>query len=242
MAGAFPQIASVGLGGLLVRFAAHLSEDANRAALAFRAALESAGWDGIEECATSLASTFVRFDPLAVDAGALSARLSALLSEHDWYAMPLPHGRRHFLVPCAFGGDAGPAFGAAADAAGLSAQAALGALTAAPLRVMTIGFAPGLPYMGDLPDFDIPRLKELVQVPAGGVALAIRQAIIFPNGSPTGWRHVGQTAFRPFQPEADQPFTLAAGDEVQFRAVSEDELALIRVADDPTGGAEVTAL
>ncbi len=237
----FPRIAAVGLGGVLVRFADHLSEPANRAALAFRRTVEDAAWDGVAECATSLASTFLRFDPLVVEFDDLAARLNALLASCDWYDVPLPTGRRRFNVPCVFGGDHGPQFGAAADASGLDHAAALAALCA-PLRVMTIGFAPGLPYMGALPDFDIARLSDLVSVPAGGVAVAIGQAIIFPNPSPTGWRHVGQSALRPFQPGAAQPFLLNAGDEVQFRAAAPDELQAISDAADPMGGAEVTAI
>ena len=42
----FPRIAPVGLTGLIVQFADHLSEPANRAAIAFRAALEREGWAG----------------------------------------------------------------------------------------------------------------------------------------------------------------------------------------------------
>lgn len=88
----FPRIASVGLTGLLVQFADHLSEPANRAAIAFRAALERESWPGVEETSSSLASAFVRFDPLAINHCAMRAQVTSLLAENDWYAAPLPGG------------------------------------------------------------------------------------------------------------------------------------------------------
>ena len=55
-----PRIRSVGLSGLLVTFAEKMSEPANRAALAFRAAVEEQDWPEVRETSTSLVSTFVQ--------------------------------------------------------------------------------------------------------------------------------------------------------------------------------------
>ena len=241
----FPRISPVGLSGLAVSFADRLEEPANRAALAFRAAVEREGWDGVEETSTSLCSAFLRFDPLATDAGALRAKLSELLTSTDWTRAPLPEGRRHYRIPCVFGGDHGPQFAEAAQAAGMSEAEALHSLTEARPRVLTIGFAPGQPYTGQLgPEWDIPRLRELTpSVPQGALVVAIRQLIIFSNETPTGWRHIGQTGFRCFDPAADDPFALRPGDELSFRAVTPEELENIR--SDPSarfGGAEIEVL
>ena len=167
----FPRIAPVGIAGLLVSFADRLSEPANRAALAFRAAIEAAPLDGIEEVSTSLTSAFVRFDPLHLDHARLMAHLQELLKAQDWTRADLPGGRRHFRIPCVFGTDLAPQFDEAARAAGLSAQAAIDSLTAARPRVLTIGFAPGPPYTGQLgPEWDIPRQTALTpRVPEGAL-------------------------------------------------------------------------
>ncbi|MDX1780885.1 MAG: allophanate hydrolase subunit 1 [Thalassovita sp.] len=241
----FPRISPVGLSGLAVSFADRLEEPANRAALAFRAAVEREGWDGVEETSTSLCSTFLRFDPLAVGAGPLRAKLSELLASTDWTRADLPEGRRHYRIPCVFGGSHGPQFAEAAQAAGMSEADALRSLTEARPRVLTIGFAPGQPYTGQLgPEWDIPRLKELTPtVPQGALVVAIRQLIIFSNETPTGWRHIGQTAFRCFDPASDDPFALRPGDELSFRAVTAEELENIR--SDPAarfGGADIEVL
>ncbi len=73
-----PRIRDIGLTGKLVSFADGLSDSANRAALAFRAAIEAERWEGIEETSTTLVSVFLRFDPLRLDHESLDARLAAL--------------------------------------------------------------------------------------------------------------------------------------------------------------------
>ena len=240
-----PVIRDVGLTGLLVRFDDVLSESANRAALAFRAAVQAQGWPGVQETATSLTSVFLRFDPLQLDHDSLTARLKALLAQTDWYAADLPKGRRHWRIPLSLGGAHGPQFIEAAEQANLTVDQARADIAAARIRVMTIGFAPGQPYMGELPDaWNIPRMTKLnPQVPQGALVVAIRQLIIFARPAPTGWRHIGQTAFRCFRPEAEQPFALTPGDEVSFRLVDAAEMDAITAQDNTgDGGAEIEVL
>ncbi|RKF17268.1 allophanate hydrolase subunit 1 [Roseovarius spongiae] len=223
---------------MLVRFADRLSEPANRAALAFRAAVEAAGWDGVEETSSSLVSAYLRFDPLHVGHETLRARLTELLEARDWYETDLPEGRRFWRIPAVFGVDLAPQLGDAAKAAGMTEAEAITSLTSARVRVQTIGFAPGQPYLGELPEaWDIPRQSALTtRIPEGALGLAIRQMVLFSVATPTGWQHVGQTAIRLFQPEAETPFLVRPGDEVQFHEVGADALEQMR--EDPMGGAE----
>ena len=221
----FPAIRRIGLDGLIVSFGAGLSEPANRAALAFRAAIDREAWDGVEETSTSLVSVFLRFDPLGVPHAAMTARLEALLAARDWMQADLPRGRRLFFVPTVYGGPHGPQLEEAAARAGLTPGAAIASLSGARVRVQTIGFAPGQPYLGVLPGcWDIPRQQDLTpRVPVGALVVAIRQLVLFSVSTPTGWRHVGQTAARLFRPEAKEPFLLRPGDEVEFPAISPEE-------------------
>ncbi|SLN51738.1 Kinase A inhibitor [Roseivivax jejudonensis] len=232
----FPRIDAVGTEGLLVRFADRLSEPANRAALAYRAAFAAEAPDGVSETATSLVSAYLRLshdaDPERVEAAARQ-----LLETRDWTEAPLPAGRRHWRVPTLYGTDRAPQLAEAAEAAGLDAETAVAELSAARLRVTTIGFAPGQPYLGTLSEaWDIPRRSELAQVPAAALVVAVRQLVLFAVGSPTGWRHVGQTGLRLFRPEAETPFVLRPGDEVSFPAVDEARFAEVEAAED--GGAD----
>ena len=237
-----PVIRPAGLCGLLVTFGLELTEPANRAALAFAAAVERSGIEGIEECAPSLASVFVRFDPLGLRHEALTQALEQLLGGQDWYAAPMPTGRRFIRVPTVYGGGLAPQLDEAAEAAGVTADEAVQSLSGSRVRVQTIGFAPGQPYLGLLsPEWDIPRQTNLTKaVPEGALVVAIRQLVLFSVSNPTGWRHVGQTALKLFRPDADDPFFLRPGDEVQFIPVEPGGLA--QHEGDPDGGAIIEVL
>ncbi|MCB1335727.1 MAG: carboxyltransferase domain-containing protein [Roseivivax sp.] len=238
----FPQISHAGVNGLVVRFGDRLSDPANRAALAFRAAAEAAAWPGVEETVSTLASVYLRFDPVVAAYAALSAQVGRLLDAEDWYAAPLPHGRRLWRVPTVYGGSHGPQLEEAAAEAGLSAEAAVAMLSTSQVRVQTIGFAPGLPYLGPLPEvWDIPRQTGLTaRVPAGALLVAIRQFVLFPVPTPTGWRHIAMTALPLFRPDQTPCVLLRAGDEVLFPSVPAADWPDLQA--DPQGGATCEAL
>jgi len=237
-----PRIEPIGLDGVIVRFAEALSEPANRAALAFCAAVKADLPEGVEEMSTSLVSTYLRFDPLHVSLESLTTILTERLAAEDWYAAPLPEGRRLLHIPTVYGTDLAPQLEEAAQAAGLSVEEAVKSLSEARVRVKAIGFAPGQPYLGTLPAaWDIPRQTGLTpRVPVGALVVAIRQFVLFAVSAPTGWRHVGQTAAPLYQPESDDPFLLRPGDEVIFEAV--DREAWDRLRADPAGGIRKDAL
>ncbi|MFV1602123.1 MULTISPECIES: 5-oxoprolinase subunit B family protein [unclassified Phaeobacter] len=238
----YPLIRNVGLSGMLVSFGDQLDEATNRATLAFRGAVDDLALSGVVETATSLASVFVRFDPAELPHERLHAALADLLQTRDWREAPLPQGRRFWRVPTVYGTELAPQLAEAADLAGLSEQAAIDELGAARVRVLTIGFAPGQPYLGTLGEhWDIPRQSEVTpQVPVGALVLAIRQFVLFSTASPTGWRHVGQTGLTLFQPEAADPFALRAGDELQFEPVSRAAFQRLRDSGAEQGGAIVS--
>jgi len=233
----WPKIRTAGFDGFLVSFADRLTEPANRAALAFRDAVQRSGWDEVAESSTSLVSTYLRFDPLNKPHADMHEALEGLIKTRDWYSASLPAGRKLWRIPTVFGGEAGPQLEEAASAAGLSVSAAIDSVSQTQVRVQTIGFAPGMPYLGELdPNWNIPRQTGLTdQVPAGGLCVAIRQLVLFPVATPTGWRHIGQTHFRLFRPEDENAFMLRPGDEVLFQPVAPETLEAFQ--NDPLGGA-----
>lgn len=158
----FPTVRNVGLDGILVTFSDAMTEPSNRAALAFRSVVEDQYWDGIVETSTSLASTYLRFDTSCTKHSDIEQLIRHTLSGRDWYTAPLPSGRKLWRVPTVYGTDLAPQLDEAAAAAGMSSAEAIRKLSQTQVRVLTIGFAPGQPYLGPLaPEFNIPRLQEL---------------------------------------------------------------------------------
>ncbi|MEM6371559.1 MAG: carboxyltransferase domain-containing protein [Pseudomonadota bacterium] len=240
-----PTIQSVGLNGLLVTFGDTATDAANRAAIAFRSAVDGQGWPEVLESSSTLVSAFFRVDLAAHRFDAMQARLAEVLATQDWACASLPAGRTLWTIPAVFGGDRAPQLAEAAEAAGLDTAQAVKELTSARLRVLTLGFAPGQPYLGTLGEaWNIPRQVGLSpNVPAGALVAAVRQICLFTKDTPTGWRHVGQSAFACFRPRSDTPFPLSPGDEVQFTAITAAELARIEAHNtEGAGGAQRAVL
>ncbi len=220
-----PQILPHGQDGILVCFDRKVTQQAGAAALTLRRDITLADLPGISEVSASLTSVLVRFDPDATTRAVLSKTLGTLLSARDWAQFDTPAPTRRWTIPVTFGGAAGPQLAQSADLAGQSVEQAVSEICNTELRVLTIGYAPGQPYLGMLPDhWGFPRLPELTPaVPAGALVVAVRQLVIFTNASATGWRQIGQTAFRPFLQDRAEPLLFQQGDAVQFTTISHAE-------------------
>ncbi|WP_371154402.1 allophanate hydrolase subunit 1 [Jannaschia sp. 2305UL9-9] len=223
MADSFPRIEPLGADALLVRFSDRLDDAANRACVSFRAALQASPPEGALETASSLGSVLVRV--AAGDAGRVQDALRRLLDARDWATVP-PPPRRLWSIPCSYGGADGPQLAETAEMVGMTAEQATEALSTARVRVLSLGFAPGMPYLGILPEvWDLPRQTALTpKVPEGALVVAVRQFVLFGTEAPTGWRQVGRTLFGCFEQARPRPIALSPGDEVQFPAVSGEAL------------------
>jgi inhibitor of KinA len=86
-----------------------------------------------------------------------------------------------------------------------------------------LGFAPGFPYLGGLdarlatPRWAVPRPL----VPAGAVGIAGAQTGIYSLPTPGGWQLIGRTPRRLFDPAADPPTLLRAGQQLRFVPIGE---------------------
>ncbi|MEX1663030.1 allophanate hydrolase subunit 1 [Thioclava sp. 15-R06ZXC-3] len=233
------QILPFGQDGLLVRFALSAEPWASTAAQAFYDHASTAALPFLRELLPSLTSVLFRFDDTKITRADCARQISALLSERDWQSETPRPATRVWRIPAAFGGENGPDLEAAAKLAGLRPDAAIEMICATPLRVLAIGFAPGQPYLGLLPEaWNLARRQTLnPQVPKGAIAVAVRQLVLFSNASPTGWRQIARTAFAPFRPDAEPAVPLRAGDALQLVPVSGDQLRALLESGDPAGGA-----
>jgi KipI family sensor histidine kinase inhibitor len=90
-------------------------------------------------------------------------------------------------------------------------------------RVYFLGFSPGFPYLGGMPEaLATPRLATpRKRVPTGSVAIGGAQTGIYPMESPGGWRLIGRTSLPLFDTTKDPPALLRIGDRVRFKPVEE---------------------
>ncbi len=183
--------------------------------------------DLVLEVVPSYRSLLVLFDPLRVEREELSRRVEAMAQEARPRAVEGPS--RLVTVPVCYGGDHGPDLEAVARHAGLSPGEVVALHGSTTYLVYMLGFTPGFPYLGGMskriatPRLDAPRTL----IPAGSVGIAGEQTGIYPIASPGGWRLIGRTPLRLFDPRAAAPFLLAAGDRVRFSPVSPEEFDAI---------------
>jgi inhibitor of KinA len=220
---AAPRYRVVGDGGLLVEFAPVIAPEVNRRVRALLAALDAEPPPGILDLVPAYRSLLVCYDPVVLGHAALLERLRAL---EPALAQAAP-ASRIVTVPVAYGGDFGPDLAGVAAHTGLSPDEVIARHAAGTYTVYFLGFTPGFPYLGGLdPALATPRLSQpRTAVPAGAVGIGGAQTGIYSLPAPGGWRLLGQTPVRLYDPAAEPPFLLRAGDELRFRAIAADEYA-----------------
>lgn len=238
------EVLPAGVDGFLVRFALTPEPAAMTAARRFAARLDAAAPEGVSEIAAALVSVLVRFDAAVTDRTRLKAGLEGMARETVNGPLEMPEPTRRWTIPVAFGATDGPQLAQVADALGIGEEAAVTQICEADLRVLSIGFAPGQPYIGLMPEaWNLPRMSELnPSAPAGALVVAVRQFVLFGAGSATGWQQVGRAAFRTFVPDRAQPMPLQGGDAIRFARATSDEIAGLAEAGDHMGGAQLEIL
>jgi inhibitor of KinA len=118
----------------------------------------------------------------------------------------------------------GEDLGRVASFHGLSADQVIALHSETIYHVYLLGFAPGFPYLGDLPtQLHTPRLPApRPRVKPGSVAIGGQHTGIYSVASPGGWNIIGYTTIRLFDVNRstasapERAFYLQAGDRVQF--------------------------
>jgi KipI family sensor histidine kinase inhibitor len=212
------RILSAGDAAYLVRLGGRSGPKTSQRVLALVAALDAASLPGLVDIIPAYASVLVRFDPLAVDSDEMAARLARLLA--DIGNLPLPRGRI-VHIPVCYGAGASD-LDDIARRLNLSRQEVVWRHASRLYRVAFLGFMAGFPYLTGLPRaLTLPRLDTpRTRVPAGSVAIAERQAGIYPVESPGGWRILGRTTTPLFDPTRVPPSLLQPGDRVRFIPLS----------------------
>lgn len=217
-----PRLLALGDGALTLEFGNRIDPALNARVMAARDALAALKLDGISDVVPSYRSLTVHFDPLLLDQKVLGAHLLG--------AAQAPPGKSalatRWLIPVVFGGEYGPDLADVARIAGRSESAVIDAICASELRVFVIGFLPGFPYLGELPEWlRLPRrATPRAAVPANSLAIAGTQAAVYPWQSPGGWHLLGRTPVRLFDlGDTASPALLAPGDMVRFTPIGRDE-------------------
>ena len=182
---------------------------------------------GLCEMVPTYRSLLLVYDPILVSPDQLQEHVMQI--DHEAEAT-LKTGQV-VAIPVCYGGEYGPDLAELATIVKMTQEEVISEHSSQDYLVYMLGFTPGFPYLGGLSErIACPRLSSpRTQVPAGSVGIAERQTGIYPMQSPGGWRLIGRTPLRIFDPHRESPFLIKAGDSLRFYPVSEAEyMALSR--------------
>jgi inhibitor of KinA len=219
-----PMYRLMGDRAFLVELGDGISPAVNQQVRALFLELERLALEGVRELIPSYRSLLAIYDPLTATLSTLKRHIEKAWERLDHASLPSPKTMR---VPVVYGGECGPDLDWVAGHHGITPEEVIRLHTQPTYQVYLIGFTPGYPYMGELPDAlvtprrDTPRAK----VPRGSVGIAHKQTGIYPVASPGGWQIIGRTPLALFDPKRRPPSALEMGDLVQFYAITAQEMA-----------------
>jgi KipI family sensor histidine kinase inhibitor len=168
------------------------------------------------------ASLLIDFDPLLMIHEELAQLVESVATDGT---TAVPDGLRIVEIPVCYDPDFGPDIGDVAAHNNISPADVVRLHSSATYFVGFLGFTAGFAYMGGLPRaLHTPRLTTPRRmVAAGTVGIAGGQTGIYPAATPGGWRLIGCTPIRMFNPQALPPSRLQPGDSVRFSVIDRAE-------------------
>ncbi|MGB3290197.1 MAG: 5-oxoprolinase subunit PxpB [Burkholderiaceae bacterium] len=197
------------------------------------AALRQAALSGVTDVVPAFNSVAVHYQPRPSGAKAAFRQLADEIENVLGAALNTRHSpaqARQIEIPVCYGGEFGPDLAEVAAHCKLDADEVVRLHSGPTAYVFMLGFAPGAPYIG----VHDPRLAigrratPRTALPAGSVAIANRQTMIYPNVSPGGWHIIGNTPSILFDPAKNPATLLSPGDTIRFVPISPDEYRALK--------------
>jgi KipI family sensor histidine kinase inhibitor len=207
---------------LLVELGNEISPAVNQRVQELFTAMDIGRVAGVRELVPSYRSLLVIYDPLSISTDDLKRSIGDICQHIDQADLPQP---RTVEIPIVYGGDRGPDLESVAQYHGITPQDVIDYHIRPTYRVYMIGFTPGYPYLGEVPDEIVTPRRETprTHVPRGSVGIAQKQTGIYSVDSPGGWQIIGWTPVELFDPGAKPPSLLVMGDRVRFKAITARE-------------------
>lgn len=205
---------------LFVEVGDEITPEVNRGIRNLLSAIDGAEIAGIQALAPTYRSILVYYDPLTVGTEALKEQISGLYGSLQDAEVG---GAKIVEIPTLYGGEFGPDIDFVASHNGISEAEVVEVHTGSDYLVYMVGFNPGFPYLGGMSEkIATPRLPTpRVRMVPGSVGIAERQTGIYPLASPGGWRVIGRSPVKMFDPGREPPSLVQAGDLVRFTSIEE---------------------
>jgi len=212
----------VGDRAVFIEFANKISPEINRKVHIMASAIEKKKIEGIVEIVPTYRSLSIYYDPLKIELNNLLEKLEKIKNSLGKTKIPSP---RVIEIPTVYGGEYGPDLKFVAKHNSLSQEEVIKIHSGKNYLVYMFGFSPGFTYLGGMDErIATPRLKTpRVKIAGGSVGIAEKQTGIYPLESPGGWRLIGRTPLKLFNPDKEPLVPFLPGDYLKFTPISEEE-------------------
>jgi len=211
---------------VVLEFETGSADEINEYVMFVSACVRAQSHTGVLDVVEGLRTVTIVFDPLKTDV----QKVVTVLEDTAETQAFIDKAGRELTVPVCYGGVYGPDLSEVAKYSCCSEEELITRHQKAIYRVYMVGFLPGFPYMGSgdskilAPRKEVPR----VRVEKGSVGIAEKYTGVYPIDSPGGWQIIGRCPVELFDIDASDPFFFHVGDNVKFKAVTEDEYCSLR--------------
>ncbi|TVS05366.1 MAG: 5-oxoprolinase subunit PxpB [Phycisphaerales bacterium] len=181
---------------------------------------------GVADIICAMKTVSVVFDPLEADPSKVLAEVRRRLDGAGGSTIE-DHPRREVVLPVCYEPPFAPDLASIAERAGLGQSRLIDLHAGVGYTARFLGFSPGFAYLEGLPEaLHTPRLESpRTRIEPGSVAVAGCFSGVYPQATPGGWRVIGRTPLRLFDPACDPPSLIGPGDLVRFRPIDGAEFA-----------------
>lgn len=210
-----------------VEFSREMDPRAGEAVIRLAGELRSRNGAGILEVIPTYRSVTICYDPFTISLKEVQKTVAVCMRRSR--RAQQNESVRRFYIPVCYGGRFGMDLEYIARKTGLDMREIVRRHISREYPINMIGFLPGFPYLSDMDEtIAAPRLENPRElIPAGSVGIGGKQTGVYPIASPGGWRLIGRTPVRLYDPHRDPPVLYRAGDRIRFYPVSEQEYARI---------------
>ncbi len=214
---------------LLIEFEQKICEQVNAKVSLFTRLFEQCAQEmpEINEIVPTYCSVTVYFDEENCNKNSIKTMAQAVLEKMDCAedSAKNEHSRLVKIPVCYEDDDFAPDLADVAKNAHLTPSEVIKIHSEKEYLIYMLGFLPGFAYLGGLDKrLETPRLTTpRTKINAGSVAIGGSQTGLYPVDSPGGWRIIGRTPLKVFDPERETSFLYAAGDRIKFEPITRQE-------------------
>lgn len=221
-------IRSCGGSAVTVEFENRVAPEVNGCVMALARKITQKKISGITEVIPAFRALTVIFDPCRISEEKVRRTVNRLAKDLSVSS----ESGRVFHIPVCYSRNFGCDLADVAAIHGISVSEVIDRHSSRDYLIYMLGFLPGFPYLGGLDEaLATPRLESpRTVVPAGAVGIGGEQTGVYPVESPGGWRIIGRTPLKLFDPGRADPILYRAGDYIRFIPIDEEKYAQIERA------------